>query len=59
MEYPDGCITTVRMCCEKGGHHRRWAYTIEVKKAVLPWRYIPDGWTWHMTFHQTLVITNK
>jgi len=40
MEYPDGCITTVRMCCEKGGHHRRWAYTIEVKKAVLPWRYI-------------------
>jgi len=37
MKYSDCCITAIRACCKKGGHHRRQACRLDVEKAVSPW----------------------
>jgi len=39
-EYLDGCNTTIRIYCEKGGYCGRQAYIIEVEKVVLSQRCI-------------------
>ena len=35
MEYPDYCITTIRMYCKEGGCCGRWACKLNIDKVIL------------------------
>jgi len=51
-EFLDCCITTVRACCKKDGHHRKWACRLYVDRVVLLWRCIfqmGEFGIWHIS----------
>jgi len=37
MEYPDYCITAMKVCCEEGSCHGKQTCRLDVDRAVSPW----------------------